>query len=76
MSGRPGFSISMFYPDGTHETIDDEFEAGEAVHLALRLIKIFKRTDRSLQPAEKVIITDGGGRTVFEWQSKKGVTFP
>jgi hypothetical protein len=27
-------------------------------------------------PIVKIIITDGGDHTVFEWQRGKGITFP
>jgi hypothetical protein len=67
------FSVAEFFADGTYRYVERWLPAKEAVELA----KFW--TDRpaaSLGWMTKVIITDGGDFTVFEWQHGKGVIYP
>jgi hypothetical protein len=63
----------QFFPDGTYEYVKRFVGAEEAVRTA---------KDYSTRPAvllgviERIIITDGGDFTVFEWKAGEGVTFP
>lgn len=67
------FSVAQFFPNGTWEYVKRGVEAKEAVETA---------KDYSERPAAKIgiirriIITDGGDNTVFEWKFGEGVTFP
>ena len=67
------FSVWLFFPDGSHVAEDQWLEGEEAVRLA---------RDVTARPAAKagliarVIITDGGDYTVFEWKHGHGVTYP
>src|SRR6516165_11939073 len=66
------FSVAEFFADGTYRYVERWLPAKEAVELA----KFW--TDRpaaSLGWMTKVIITDGGDFTVFEWQHGKGVIY-
>jgi hypothetical protein len=70
---RAEFSVMQFFPDGTCEYVKRFVGAEEAVRTA---------KDYSTRPAvllgviERIIITDGGDYTVFEWKAGEGVTFP
>jgi hypothetical protein len=70
---RAEFSVVQFFPDGTYEYVKRLVGAEEAVRTA---------KDYSTRPAvllgviERIIITDGGDCTVFEWKAGEGVTFP
>ena len=67
------FSVWIFFPDESY-TPEARFIDGES---AVRLAK-----DITLRPAAligiiaRVIITDGGDFTVFEWTHDRGVVFP
>lgn len=69
----PEFSVYWEDPDGYSHAERRFIDARTAVELAQSL---------TLRPAvrlgviRRVIITDGGDFTVFEWQLGKGVTFP
>jgi hypothetical protein len=67
---RNEFSVVEFYDDGFHKYVDRWMDAHDAVHLARELI------DRSDDHVVRIIITDGGDFTVFEWKQDLGVTFP
>lgn len=67
------YSVAQFFPDGTNEYVRRFVGAEESVKTA---------KDFSERPAAKIgiiariVITDGGDFTVFEWQFGKGVTYP
>jgi hypothetical protein len=67
------FSVWLFFPDESHWAEVRWVDVGTAVVTAKAV---------TLRPAAKtgliwrVIITDRGDFTVFEWQYSKGVTFP
>jgi len=65
------FTVWICYPD-FHDRVVDHVDAGTAVRRAADLTR-----SKAIQLlCERVIITDGGDDTVFEWQPSKGVTFP
>jgi hypothetical protein len=67
------FSVVEFYSDGYHAYVERRLDAKNAVNLAKRC------TDAAMVASGfvvKVIITDGGDNTVFQWEHGKGVTFP
>jgi hypothetical protein len=70
--GDGEFSVVEFYDDGFHAYVERWLDAKSAVMLAKRC------TDRAMVTGHiaKVVITDGGDNTCFEWQYGKGVTFP
>lgn len=67
------FAVVLFFPDGSHVYERRNLDASAAVTLA---------KECSLRPAAlaglipRIIITDDGDNTVFEWQAGKGVTWP
>lgn len=67
------FSVVEFYADGTHLYIARWLDAESAVKMAKLCC------DEHVNHPDiitKIIITDGGDFTVFEWQPDKGVTWP
>ena len=67
------FSVAQFFVNGTYEYVRRFISAEEAVEAAKHY------TDSIAARAgmvTRVIITDGGDFTNFEWQFGKGVTFP
>jgi hypothetical protein len=70
---RAEFSVWLFFKDGYHIAEQRWLKAEAAVTLAREV---------TLRPAaqagliERIIITDGGDNTVFEWKHGQGVTFP
>jgi hypothetical protein len=78
--GRPEYSVYVFLPDETHFPVVRFVRAGQAVRMAHRLTRVIEQglvddPDAKGVPT-KVIITDGGDCTVFEWQRGRGVVFP
>jgi hypothetical protein len=67
------FSVVEFYYNGSHAYVERWLDAESAVKLA-------KVCSDGATAAEgfvvKIIITDGGDNTVFQWEQGKGVTFP
>lgn len=67
------FDVWWFDPDGWHERIGSDLDANDAVALA---------KEWTLRPAAligivaRIIITDSGDSTVFEWRHGEGVVFP
>lgn len=84
MSGREEFSVWVFMPDGHHFAVAQWIDAATAVRFAMRIVKadeagIVKQAQEAEiidAPADRVIITDGGDFTCFEWVRGQGVTFP
>lgn len=67
------FSVWQFFPDETYEKAGERLEAGPAVELAKRLtVTVGAR----IGTTTRVIITDSGDFTVFEWKFGEGVTYP
>ena len=69
MQEREEFSVWVFLPEGYHVSLDRWVGIERAMLLA-------KRATVARGPAERVIVTDGGDHTVFEWKRDEGVTWP
>lgn len=67
------FSVWQFFEDETYERVRDHVEAKEAVEAARHYCS---SVGAKVGTTKRVIITDDGDDTVFEWQFGKGVTFP
>jgi hypothetical protein len=67
------FSVAEFYSDGFHAYVERWLDAESAVRLAKRCTEKPAATQGWIR---KVIITDGGDDTMFQWEHSKGVTFP
>lgn len=72
MSEREEFSVWVFWPD------ESSFRLAHFVHrgLAARVAKLATNSAGPTSDAARVIITDGGDHTVFEWRRGEGVTWP
>jgi len=70
--GAP-YKVWIFFRDGTHWLSADNLETGAAVECAFRQTQTL---GAKLGTTRRVIIEDCLGHTSFEWQFKKGVTFP
>lgn len=70
--GRPEFSVYQFFPDDTYEAVARFVPAKEATELAFRLTQTLAARHGTIR---RIIITDGGDATCFEWQAGRGVTF-
>lgn len=70
---RPEYSVCQFFPDGTHEYVRRFVTAEEAVKAANHYCQ---SVGAKMGMVDRVIITDGGDCTNFEWQRGKGVTYP
>jgi hypothetical protein len=68
---RDEFSVTVFFDDDTHVYIGRWMSAKNSVELA----KAATNRAAVLPSVVKVIITDGGDHTVFQWERDKGVTF-
>lgn len=67
------FSVYQFFTDESYEPVLRFVDAETAVKCSTQLIKsIGAKTGTVI----KVIITDGGDFTNFEWQYGKGVIYP
>jgi hypothetical protein len=70
---RGEFSVWVFFPDDRHEArirfvgARVAFEAAEA---------LTRNVGGKLGTISRIIITDGGDHTVFEWKFGEGITFP
>jgi hypothetical protein len=66
------FSVCQFFADGSHEYVRRNVDAKEAVETAHHYCT---SVGAQIGTTQRVIITDGGDCTNFEWQFGKGVTF-
>jgi hypothetical protein len=73
MSERPEFSVYWDDPEGNHHCELSMVDAETAVRFA---IEFPKRPAGLLGIIRRVIITDGGDFTVYEWKYGEGQTFP
>ena len=72
MAGSSEFSVCQFFDNDTHEYVRRYVTAEEAVNA------FFHYTNNvavKMGIVEKVIITDGGDFTVYQWEKGKGITF-
>jgi hypothetical protein len=68
------FSVCAFNVDGSHTYLEPRFvRAPEAVRMALSCIE---SASAQLGLTHRIIITDGGDDTTFEWEHGRGVIFP
>jgi hypothetical protein len=67
------FSVVEFYDDGEYAYVERWLDGESAVKVAKRCTE---KPAVRLGIITKVIITDGGDFTVFQWEHGKGVTFP
>lgn len=73
MSTEELFSVYQFFRDGTHEKVREDVGAEEAVKAAHHYSR---NVAAAMGMTRRVIITDSGDSTVFEWKYGEGVTFP
>lgn len=67
------FNVVQFFEDGSHEYVRRFVGAEEAVKTA----RIYTRNPAAMVGiTRRVIITDGGDCTNFEWRYGEGVVFP
>lgn len=67
------FSVCQFFEDGSYEYVRRNVSAEEAVNVA----KIYtSNVAAKLGITRRVIITDGGDFTNFEWRVGDGVVYP
>ena len=67
------FSVWQFFKDGSYEKVRDHVSATDAME-AVR-----HNTDNvavRMGITVRVIITDGGDSTCFEWKNGEGIVFP
>lgn len=67
------FSVYQFFPDESYEEVLRFVDGRTAVEQAKRLTD---SVGGRIGTTVRVIITDGGDFTVFEWKYGEGVTFP
>jgi hypothetical protein len=70
---HPEFSVYQFLPDGSYEAVVRFVSGKTAVETAKRCTET---VSGRIGTTVRVIITDGGDYTCFEWQYGKGVTYP
>lgn len=67
------FSVYQFFPDGGYEKVRELVSTEEAVKAAKHYCT---SVGARIGTTVKVIITDGGDCTCFEWLYGKGIVFP
>lgn len=67
------FAVWQFFRDGTHECVGRHLDAKAAVKKARDYCHSVGAT---VGTTVRVIITDDGDYTVFEWRRGRGVVFP
>ena len=72
-SQREEFSVYVFFPDGSYIAEQRFVGAETAVRTAHR---ISSSVGARIGTVERIIITDGGDCTCFEWTREAGVTYP
>lgn len=70
---RGEFSVVQFFEDGGYEYVRRFVDAGEAVRAARHYTR---SVGAQIGMVRRVIITDGGDFTNFEWMFGEGVTYP
>jgi hypothetical protein len=73
VSNRADFSVVAFFDDGTHHYVERWLGRREALMLAWHC---FRKQEAKSGSINRVIITDGGDYTVFEWKRGDGITWP
>jgi hypothetical protein len=67
------YSVCQFFEDGSYEYVRRYVSAEEAVKAAEHYIN---SVAAKLGLVKRVIITDGGDCTNFEWKSGEGIVYP
>jgi len=67
------FSVAQFFDDETYEYVRRFVTAGEAMVAARDYSRSVAARSGLIA---KIIITDGGDYTVFQWERGKGITYP
>ena len=70
------FSVWVFLPDETHFPVEEGVDAERAVQVAKRTASLAMQLPGAQQAALRIIITDGGDHTVFQWERGTGVKWP
>jgi len=73
MASDNEFSVCQFFKDGTYEYVRRMVSAEEAVTAAKHYTE---SVGARIGLVTRVIITDGGDFTNFEWKHGEGVTYP
>jgi len=73
MSEREEYSVWVFFPDGTHHAVLRWVDAKTAVEKAKSQTETI---GARIGTTVRIIITDGGDLTCFEWKYGEGVTYP
>jgi len=67
------FSVVQFFPDGTWERVAEWVDGRTAVETAKSYTE---RPAALIGIIARIVITDGGDFTVFEWRFGEGVVYP
>jgi hypothetical protein len=67
------FAVVLFFPDGSYVYERRGLDAESAVKLAK---ECSERPAATIGMIARIIITDDGDHTVFEWKYREGVTWP
>ena len=67
------FSVYQFFLDDSYEKVAEFVEDEKAVKIAVGLTQ---SVGARIGTTKRVIITDGGDCTCFEWKHGEGVVFP
>lgn len=73
MTERAEFSVWQFFEGGRYQPVVRWVEGKAAVSEAMRLAR---SVGGRVGTTRRIIITDGGDFTVFEWKFGEGVTYP
>jgi hypothetical protein len=67
------FSVYQFLPNEDYECVRQHVSLEEAMQAAVHYCS---SVGARMGVTSRVIITDGGDHTVFEWKFNEGITFP
>ena len=73
MKRKGEFSVYQFFDDELYERVEQFVDPQTAVEAARRLIN---SVGARVGTTQKVIITDGGDYTNFEWRFGVGIVYP
>jgi hypothetical protein len=73
---RPEFSVVVFFGDGTHAYFPHATFVPAAQALDVFHWAILHASKHKHPPVDRIIMTDGGDDTVFEWMTDYGFTYP
>lgn len=74
MTGRNEFSVWWWDPEGNYNREADHVDAETAVNTVRSLLN--RKPAMMLGVFKRIIITDGGDFTVYEWKHGEGQTYP